>query len=51
METRFSPLSRTRPRTLFSSRSGCFEFFGLKDRDRLIAQHASVLTKNMVSLN
>uniref|UniRef100_A0A3Q3KKV1 Uncharacterized protein n=1 Tax=Monopterus albus TaxID=43700 RepID=A0A3Q3KKV1_MONAL len=29
IETRFSPLSRTRPRTLFSSRSGCFEFFGL----------------------
>uniref|UniRef100_H2RTU1 Uncharacterized protein n=1 Tax=Takifugu rubripes TaxID=31033 RepID=H2RTU1_TAKRU len=28
METRFSPLSRTNPRTLFSSRSGCFEFFG-----------------------
>uniref|UniRef100_A0A3Q2E663 Uncharacterized protein n=1 Tax=Cyprinodon variegatus TaxID=28743 RepID=A0A3Q2E663_CYPVA len=25
METRFSPLSRTKPRTLFSSRSGCFE--------------------------
>lgn len=30
METRFSPLSRTRPSTLFSSRSGCFEFFGLR---------------------
>uniref|UniRef100_A0A8D3A1G1 Uncharacterized protein n=1 Tax=Scophthalmus maximus TaxID=52904 RepID=A0A8D3A1G1_SCOMX len=30
IETRFSPLSRTRPRTLFSSRSGCFEFLGLK---------------------
>uniref|UniRef100_A0A7N8YAY5 Uncharacterized protein n=1 Tax=Mastacembelus armatus TaxID=205130 RepID=A0A7N8YAY5_9TELE len=29
IDTRFSPLSRTRPRTLFSSRSGCFEFFGL----------------------
>lgn len=29
MDTRFSPLSKTRPRTLFSSRSGCFEFFGL----------------------
>uniref|UniRef100_A0A3P8WYS8 Uncharacterized protein n=1 Tax=Cynoglossus semilaevis TaxID=244447 RepID=A0A3P8WYS8_CYNSE len=25
MDTRFSPLSRTRPRTLRSSRSGCFE--------------------------
>uniref|UniRef100_A0A671V3T9 Uncharacterized protein n=1 Tax=Sparus aurata TaxID=8175 RepID=A0A671V3T9_SPAAU len=25
IETRFSPLRRTRPRTLFSSRSGCFE--------------------------
>uniref|UniRef100_A0A667YIT7 Uncharacterized protein n=1 Tax=Myripristis murdjan TaxID=586833 RepID=A0A667YIT7_9TELE len=25
METRFSPLSRTKPRTLFSSRSGCLE--------------------------
>uniref|UniRef100_A0A672ZLR8 Uncharacterized protein n=1 Tax=Sphaeramia orbicularis TaxID=375764 RepID=A0A672ZLR8_9TELE len=25
IETRFSPLSRTRPRTLFSSRSGCFD--------------------------
>uniref|UniRef100_A0A3P8TWA2 Uncharacterized protein n=1 Tax=Amphiprion percula TaxID=161767 RepID=A0A3P8TWA2_AMPPE len=31
METRFSPRSRTRPRTRFSSRSGCFEFFGLED--------------------
>lgn len=31
IETRFSPLSRTNPRTLFSSRSGCFEFFGLED--------------------
>lgn len=29
MDTRFSPRSRTRPRTLFSSRSGCLEFFGL----------------------
>lgn len=29
IDTRFSPLRRTRPRTLFSSRSGCFEFFGL----------------------
>uniref|UniRef100_A0A3B5B838 Uncharacterized protein n=1 Tax=Stegastes partitus TaxID=144197 RepID=A0A3B5B838_9TELE len=27
MDTRFSPLSRTRPRTLFSSRSGCFDVF------------------------
>uniref|UniRef100_A0A8C4H604 Uncharacterized protein n=1 Tax=Dicentrarchus labrax TaxID=13489 RepID=A0A8C4H604_DICLA len=35
IETRFSPLSRTRPRTLFSSRSGCFEFFGLKDTNTL----------------
>uniref|UniRef100_A0A665XAP3 Uncharacterized protein n=1 Tax=Echeneis naucrates TaxID=173247 RepID=A0A665XAP3_ECHNA len=25
IETRFSPLNRTKPRTLFSSRSGCFE--------------------------
>uniref|UniRef100_A0A3Q0S6B2 Uncharacterized protein n=1 Tax=Amphilophus citrinellus TaxID=61819 RepID=A0A3Q0S6B2_AMPCI len=25
--TRFSPLSRTRPRTLFSSRSGCFDTY------------------------
>uniref|UniRef100_A0A3B3XRV9 Uncharacterized protein n=1 Tax=Poecilia mexicana TaxID=48701 RepID=A0A3B3XRV9_9TELE len=32
METRFSPRSRTRPRTRFSSRSGCFEFFGLQER-------------------
>lgn len=29
METRFSPLSSTRPSTLFSSRSGCLEFLGL----------------------
>uniref|UniRef100_A0A3B3B7P8 Uncharacterized protein n=1 Tax=Oryzias melastigma TaxID=30732 RepID=A0A3B3B7P8_ORYME len=28
IETRFSPLSRTKPSTRFSSRSGCFEFFG-----------------------
>lgn len=29
IETRFSPRSRTSPRTLFSSRSGCLEFLGL----------------------
>uniref|UniRef100_A0A3P9LXL2 Uncharacterized protein n=1 Tax=Oryzias latipes TaxID=8090 RepID=A0A3P9LXL2_ORYLA len=28
IETRFSPLSRTKPSTRFSSLSGCFEFFG-----------------------
>lgn len=28
MDTRFSPRSNTRPRTRFSSRSGCFEFLG-----------------------
>uniref|UniRef100_A0A8C5EKZ5 Uncharacterized protein n=1 Tax=Gouania willdenowi TaxID=441366 RepID=A0A8C5EKZ5_GOUWI len=27
IETRFSPLSRTRPRTLFSSRSGCLDIY------------------------
>uniref|UniRef100_A0A8D0LAD2 Uncharacterized protein n=1 Tax=Sphenodon punctatus TaxID=8508 RepID=A0A8D0LAD2_SPHPU len=32
MDTRFSPRSSTRPRTRFSSRSGCFEFLGLRDR-------------------
>lgn len=30
METKFSPRSSTRPKTRFSSRSGCFAFFGLK---------------------
>uniref|UniRef100_A0A3B4YHD6 Uncharacterized protein n=1 Tax=Seriola lalandi dorsalis TaxID=1841481 RepID=A0A3B4YHD6_SERLL len=44
IETRFSPLSRTRPSTLFSSRSGCFEFFGLKKgerkKDKLITKHS-----------
>lgn len=29
METKFSPRSSTRPSTRFSSRSGCFAFFGL----------------------
>lgn len=29
METKFSPRRSTKPRTLFSSRSGCFEFLGL----------------------
>lgn len=29
METKFSPRSSTRPKTRFSSRSGCFAFFGL----------------------
>uniref|UniRef100_A0A4W3J528 Uncharacterized protein n=1 Tax=Callorhinchus milii TaxID=7868 RepID=A0A4W3J528_CALMI len=29
METRVSPRSNTSPRTRFSSRSGCLEFFGL----------------------
>uniref|UniRef100_A0A6Q2XRZ7 Uncharacterized protein n=1 Tax=Esox lucius TaxID=8010 RepID=A0A6Q2XRZ7_ESOLU len=28
IETKFSPLSNTRPSTLFSSRSGCLEFLG-----------------------
>uniref|UniRef100_A0A3Q3EJ14 Uncharacterized protein n=1 Tax=Labrus bergylta TaxID=56723 RepID=A0A3Q3EJ14_9LABR len=35
IETRFSPRSRTKPRTLFSSRSGCFEFFGLIELKRI----------------
>lgn len=30
IETRFSPRSKTRPNTLFSSRSGCLEFLGLR---------------------
>lgn len=30
IETRFSPRSKTRPSTLFSSRSGCLEFLGLR---------------------
>uniref|UniRef100_A0A8I3VYJ4 Uncharacterized protein n=1 Tax=Callithrix jacchus TaxID=9483 RepID=A0A8I3VYJ4_CALJA len=29
MDTKFSPRSNTRPKTRFSSRSGCFAFFGL----------------------
>lgn len=32
METKFSPRSNTRPSTRFSSRSGCFAFFGLDSR-------------------
>uniref|UniRef100_A0A8C3PK18 Uncharacterized protein n=1 Tax=Calidris pygmaea TaxID=425635 RepID=A0A8C3PK18_9CHAR len=36
MDTRFSPRSNTRPRTRFSSRSGCFEFLGLSQRMRFM---------------
>uniref|UniRef100_A0A8V0YUS2 Uncharacterized protein n=1 Tax=Gallus gallus TaxID=9031 RepID=A0A8V0YUS2_CHICK len=34
IDTRFSPRSNTRPRTRFSSRSGCFEFLGLTKKEK-----------------
>uniref|UniRef100_A0A8V5GPU6 Uncharacterized protein n=1 Tax=Melopsittacus undulatus TaxID=13146 RepID=A0A8V5GPU6_MELUD len=41
MDTRFSPRSNTRPRTRFSSRSGCLEFLGLSRAAHLILRNSS----------
>uniref|UniRef100_A0A8C9EK82 Uncharacterized protein n=1 Tax=Pavo cristatus TaxID=9049 RepID=A0A8C9EK82_PAVCR len=47
IDTRFSPRSNTRPRTRFSSRSGCFEFLGLtrKEKENITRMRFMCLSK------